>query len=123
MTEMPKGVCMNIKPIFFYILIITGLLLSASGSLPSGQSSPNLQATATAPVEVTVPPIIETVIVPGETGTPVVIPVTGGDGPTGLWMIVLFGLLALLGIAFLLALFTPRTTHEHIDRNPPPPEV
>jgi len=114
---------MHIKPIFFYILIITGLLLSAFGSLPSGQSSPNLQATATVPVEVTVPPVVETVIVPGETTTPVVIPVTGGDDPTGWWMIVLFGLLALLGIAFLLALFTPRTPHEHIDRTPPPPEV
>jgi len=40
-----------------------------------------------------------------------------------LWTLVLFGLLALLGIAFLVALFSPRTTHEHIetiDRNPPP---
>jgi len=113
---------MNLRPIFFYILIITGLLLSAFGSLPSGGLSPNVQVTGTAPA-VTVPPVVETVIVPGETTTPVVIPVTGGDGPTGWWMIVLFGLLALLGIAFLLALFTPRTTHEHIDRTPPPPDV
>jgi hypothetical protein len=46
--------------------------------------------------------------------------VTGGDTPAGLWTLVLFGLLALLGIAFLVALFSPRATRDDIDRMPPP---
>ena len=78
---------MKLKPIFISILVLTGLLLSAFGSIPSansaGQTSPN-QVTAT------VPPVVETVIVPGTVVVPVtsVVPVTGTEGPTS-WTIIL----------------------------------
>ena len=61
-----------------------------------------------------VPPTVIVVTTPG------VIPVTGGDTPTGLWTLVLFGLLALLGVAFLVALFSPRTVRDDLDRTLPP---
>ena len=109
---------MKLKPILFSILILTGLLMSAFGS-PSASPAVKLQDTPapTQPAITFIPPTVIIVTTPG------VIPVTGSDTPTGLWTLVLFGLLALLGIAFLVALFSPRTTHEHIetiDRNPPP---
>ena len=111
---------MKLKIALFSILILTGLLMSAFGSpaIPPAvkfQDTPAPTQPAVTQVAVTiVPPTVIVVTTPG------VIPVTGGDSPTGLWTLVLFGLLALLGIAFLVALFSPRTTHEHIDRNPPP---
>jgi hypothetical protein len=106
---------MKVKPLLFSILILAGLLMSAFGS-PAAPPAVKFQDTpvATQPVVTIVPPTVIVITTPG------VIPVTGGDTPTGLWTLVLFGLLALLGIAFLVALFSPRTTHEHIDRNPPP---
>ena len=112
---------MKLKIVLSSILILTALFLSAFGSPATAPSTVKLQDTA---VPTVVPPDI-TVVAPTVVvveGTPGV-PVTGGDAPTGIWTLVLFGLLALLGIAFLVALFSPRTTHEHIDRNPPPPEV
>jgi hypothetical protein len=106
---------MKLKTILFSILILTGLFLSAFGS-PVAPSTIRLQDT---PAPTVVPPdvtlVVPTVVV---VTTPGVIPVTGADNP-GIWTLVLFGLLALLGIAFLVALFSPRTTHEHIDRTPP----
>ena len=106
---------MKLKPILFSIFILTGLLVSAFGS-PSVAPAVQLQTTpvATQPAATIVPstPIIIT--------TPGVIPVTGGNSPAGLWTLVLFGLLALLGIAFLVALFSPRATSEDVDRMPPP---
>ncbi len=105
---------MKLKAILFSVVILTGLFLSAFGS-PAAPQTVKLQDTVVPPDVTLVPP---TVVVQG---TPAV-PVTGGDAPTGLWTIILFGLLALLGIAFLVALFSPRTTHDHIDRNPPPPQ-
>jgi hypothetical protein len=109
---------MKLKPIFISILVLTGLLLSAFGSLPSaGQPSAN-QATAT------VPPVVETVVVPAT----VVVPVTGTGGPAG-WTLIIYGLLVLIGIAFLLSLFAPRRTHEHVVGHShdhidnPPPDV
>lgn len=115
---------MKLKIVLCSIVILTALFLTAFGS-PAAPQTGKLQATATvvAPnvtvvVATVVPPTV--VVVPG---TPVAVPVTGGDASTGVWTLVLFGLLALLGIAFLVALFSPRTTHEHIDRNPPPPDV
>jgi hypothetical protein len=110
---------MKLKTVLFSILILTGLLMSAFGS-PSASPAVKYQNTlppATQPAVTVVPPTVIIVLTPGG------IPVTGSDTPTGLWTLVLFGLLALLGIAFLVALFSPRTTHEHIetiDRNPPP---
>lgn len=109
---------MKLKTVLFSILILTGLFMSAFGS-PSVLPSVKYQDTpaATQPAITVVPPTVVVVTTPGA------IPVTGSDTPTGLWTLVLFGLLALLGIAFLVALFSPRTTHEHIetiDRNPPP---
>ena len=118
---------MKLKPIFISLLVLTGLLLSAFGSLPSansaGQPSAN-QATAT------VPPVVETVIVPGTVVVPVtaVVPVTGTGGPTG-WTLIIYGLLILIGIAFLLSLFAPRRTHDHVVGHThdhidnPPPDV
>lgn len=104
---------MKLKAVLFSIVILSALFLSAFGS-PAAPQTVKLQDTVVPPDVTVVPP---TVVVEG---TPLV-PVTGDDNAsTGLWTIVLVGLLALLGIAFLVALFTPRTTHEHIDRNPPP---
>jgi hypothetical protein len=71
-----------------------------------------------------VPPVVETVIVPGTA----VVPVTGTEGPTG-WTLLIYGLLILIGIAFLLSLFAPRRTHEHVVGHThdhidnPPPDV
>jgi len=116
---------MKLKTILFSIVILTALFLSAFGS-PAAPQTVKFQDTVVPSDGTLVPPPVETVIVPATViveGTPGVIPVTGGDAPTGIWTLVLFGLLALLGIAFLVALFSPRTTHEHIDRNPPPPDV
>lgn len=106
---------MKLKTVLFSILILTGLFMSAFGS-PSASPAVKFQDTPapTQPAITIVPPTVIVVTTPG------VIPVTGSDTPTGLWTLVLFGLLALLGIAFLVALFSPRTTHEHIDRTPPP---
>ncbi|HET9910842.1 MAG TPA: hypothetical protein VFQ13_03075 [Anaerolineales bacterium] len=103
---------MKLKIVLFSIVILSALFLSAFG-LPAAPQTVKVQDTIVPPDVTVVPP---TVVVQG---TPAV-PVTGGDASTGLWTIVLFGLLALLGIAFLVALFSPRTAHEHIDRNPPP---
>ena len=103
---------MKLKTILFSIVILTALFLSAFGS-PAAPQTVRAQDTVVPPDVTVVPPTI----VVGTQG----VPVTGGDAPTGLWTIILFGLLALLGIAFLVALFSPRTTHEHVDRNPPPP--
>jgi len=110
---------MKLKGAIFSIVILTALFMSAFGS-PSAPSAVKFQDTpavtqivVTQPAVTIVPPTVIVVTTPG------VIPVTGTDN-TGLWTLVLFGLLALLGIAFLVALFSPRTTHEHIDRTPPP---
>ena len=110
---------MKLKIILVSIVVLTTVFLSAFGPAAAPQTV-QLQETVVPPDATVVPPgatlVPPTVIVEG---TPVV-PVTGGDDPA-IWTIVLFGLLALLGVAFLVALFSPRTTHEHIDRNPPPP--
>jgi hypothetical protein len=106
---------MKLKTILFSIVILSALFLSAFGS-PAAPQTVKYQDTVVPPDVTVVPPTIIVESTPG-------VPVTGGDNPTGLWTIVLFGLLALLGIAFLVALFSPRTTHEHIDRNPPPPDA
>jgi hypothetical protein len=107
---------MKLKTILFSIVVLSALFLSAFGS-PADPQTVKYQDTVVPPDVTVVPPTIIVEATPG-------VPVTGGDTPTGLWTIVLFGLLALLGIAFLVALFSPRTTHEHIDRNlPPPPDV
>lgn len=97
---------MKRTPIFISLLILAGLILSAFGSLPSAGSAGEFSASQ---VTVTVPPVVETVIVPGT----VVVPVTGTSGPSG-WTLIIYGLLLLMGIAFLLALFAPRRTHDHI---------
>ena len=108
---------MKLKPIFISLLFLTGLLLSAFGSLPSANSAGQPSANQ---VTATVPPVVETVIVPGTVVVPVtaVVPVTGTGGPAG-WTLIIYVLLILIGIAFLLSLFAPRRTHDHID-NPPP---
>lgn len=103
---------MKLKAALFSILIVSALFLSAFG-FPANSPSVNYQETVVPP-DITV--VAPTVVVEG---TPGVIPVTGGDAPTSMWTLVLFGLLGLLGIAFLVALFSPRTTHEHVDRVPP----
>lgn len=97
---------MQLKPIFISLLVLAGLLLSAFGSLPSADSAGQLSANQ---VTATVPPVVETVIVPAT----VVVPVTGTGGPSG-WTLIIYGLLVLMGIAFLLALFAPRRTHDHV---------
>ena len=111
---------MKLKPIFISFLVLAGLLLSAFGSLPSANSAGQFSANQ---ITVTVPPVVETVIVPGT----VVVPVTGTEGPAG-WTLILYGLLILMGIAFLLALFAPRRTHDHVvdhshDHTNPPSDI
>ncbi len=93
---------MTLRPIFIALLVVAALLLSAFGAVPSANSAANQ-------ITVTVPPVVETVVVPGT----VVVPVTGQEGPGG-WTWIIYGLLILIGIAFLLALFAPRRTHEHV---------
>lgn len=97
---------MKLKPLFISFLILAGLILSAFGSLPSAAPAGQISANQ---VTVTVPPVVETVIVPGT----VVVPVTGSGGPSG-WTLIIYGLLMLMGIAFLLALFAPRRSHDHV---------
>src|SRR5687768_18405467 len=115
-----KGVTMKLKTILFSIVILSAVFLSAFGSSGAPQTAVKLQDTVPPPAVTLVPPTVVVVTTPG------VIPVTGGDTPTSMWTLVLFGLLGLLGIAFLVALFSPRTTHEHVgtthehvDRTPP----
>jgi hypothetical protein len=105
---------MRLKVALFSIVILTALFMSAFGS-PAQTGT--FQETAVPPESTVVP---STVIV---VGTPGVIPVTGADdAPVGLWTLILFGLLGLLAIAFIVALFSPRRTvhehHEHIDTPP-----
>ena len=113
---------MKLKIVLYSIVVLTALFLSAFGS-PAASQSIKYQDTAVPPavteVAATVAPPTDVVV----EGTPAVIPVTGEDASSGIWTLVLFGLLGLLAVAFVVALFSPRTTHEHIDRNPPPPEV
>jgi hypothetical protein len=104
---------MKLKTILFSIVILSALFLSAFGSSGAPQTTVKLQDTVPPPAVTLIPPTVVVVTTPG------VIPVTGGDTPTNMWMLILFGLLGLLGIAFLVALFSPRTTHEHVDRVPP----
>ena len=104
---------MKLKIALFSIVILTAFFMSAFGS-PAHTGT--YQETALPP-EVTV--IVPTTVL----ATPGV-PVTGAaDAPTGLWTLILFGLLGLLAIAFLVALFSPRRTvvhdhHDHIDTPP-----
>jgi hypothetical protein len=103
---------MKLKAVLFSILVVSALFLSAFGS-PAAPQTLKLQETVVPPDVTVVPPTVVVEVTPG------VIPVTGGDTPTDMWTLILFGLLGLLGIAFLVALFSPRTTHEHVDRVPP----
>jgi hypothetical protein len=104
---------MKLKTMLFSTVILGGIFLSAFGSPGAPQTTVQLQDTVEPPVPTVVP-----ATAPIET-TPGGIPVTGGDAPTNMWTLVLFGLLGLLAIAFLVALFSPRTTHEHVERVPP----
>ena len=104
---------MKLKTVLFFTLILSAVFISAFGSPGAPQTAVRLQDTVVPPEVTLVPPTVVVVVTPGE------IPVTGGDTPTNMWTLVLFGLLGLLGIAFLVALFSPRTTHEHVDRVPP----
>src|SRR5215211_112104 len=99
---------MKLKTIFFSIVILSALFLSAFGS-PGAPQPIKAQNTVAPPAVTLVPPTVVIVTTPG------VVPVTGGAAPTSMWTLILFGLLGLLGIAFLVALFSPRTTHEHVD--------
>ena len=105
---------MKLKTILFsFVMILSAVFVSAFGSTGAPQTSVALQDTVVPPAVTLVPPTVVVVTTPG------VIPVTAGDTPTNIWTLVLFGLLGLLGIAFLVVLFSPRTTHEHVDRVPP----
>lgn len=115
MHYMLKGVTMKLKIILSSVVILTALFLSAFGS-PAAPQTDKFQETVVPPDVTLIPPTVVVEVTPG-------VPVTGADPNAGLWTLVLFGLLGLLGIAFLVALFSPRHTHDHIDRNPPPPEV
>lgn len=106
---------MKLKTILFSFVVLSAIFLSAFGSPGAPQTAVKLQETIEPPAVTLVPPTVVVVTTPG------VVPVTGGDVPTNMWTLVLFGLLGLLGIAFLVALFSPRTTHEHVDTHTVPP--
>ncbi len=114
---------MKLKIILVSIVILTAVFLSAFGS-PAAPQTVKLQNTvlppATIPAGTLAPPSVTlvpaTVIVQT---TPAAVPVTGEPNPT-LWTIILFALLGLLALAFLVALFSPRTPPDNIDRNGPP---
>jgi hypothetical protein len=108
-----KGVNMKLKAVLFSIVILSAIFLSAFGSPGAPQATVKLQDTVQPPPVTLVPPTVVVVTTPG------VVPVTGGDTPTSLWTLILFGLLGLLGIAFLVALFSPRTSHTHDTTVPP----
>ncbi len=116
---------MKLKIVLVAIVILTGLFLSAFAS-PATPHAVKLQNTVVPPVITVVvppvvPPVVTVVVTPAITLvpatlvsatsivqiTPAVVPVTGGADPT-LWTVILFALLALLAIAFLVALFSPR---------------
>lgn len=111
---------MKLKLALFSIVILTALFLSAFGS-PASSPSVKYQDTVVPQETVVVPEV--TVVVPTVVIATPGVPVTGdADAPTGLWTLVLFGLLGLLAIAFLVALFSPRTVvHEHHDHVDTPP--
>jgi hypothetical protein len=104
---------MKLKITLFSIMILSMLFMSAFGS-PA--QTGRYQETA-------VPPEVTIVAPTVALGTPGV-PVTGAaEAPSGLWTLILFGLLGLLAIASLVALFSPRRTvvhdhHDHIDTPP-----
>jgi hypothetical protein len=100
---------MKLRTALFGIVILAALFLSTVGS-PATAETVQYQDTVIAPEVTLVPPTVVVQITPG-------VPVTGEtDAPNGLWTLILFGLLGLLGIAFLVALFSPRTVvHEHHD--------
>jgi hypothetical protein len=104
---------MKLKIALFSIVILTALFMSAFGS----PAQTGIYQDTAVPPEVTV--VVPTVVVAGTPG----VPVTGADdAPAGLWTLILFGLLGLLAIAFLVALFSPRrTVHEHHDHIDTPP--
>lgn len=104
---------MKLKTILFSLVILSAIFLSAFGSPGAPQTAVRFQETVQPPAVTLVPPTVVVVTTPG------VIPVTGGDASSNLWMLVLFGLLGLLGIAFLVAIFAPRTTHDHVHTVPP----
>lgn len=97
----------------FSIVILAALFISALGS-PATAETVHYQDTVVAPEVTLLPTTVVVQVTPG-------VPVTGEETiPSGLWTLILFGLLGLLGIAFLVALFSPRTTvHEHHDHTPP----
>lgn len=109
---------MRLKIALFSIVILSALFMSAFGAPTASQQSVKLQDTVVPPDVTLVAPTVVVAVTPGS------IPVTGvDDAPTGLWTLILFGLLGLLGLAFLVALFSPRRTvvehHDHVDTVPP----
>jgi hypothetical protein len=106
-----KGVTMKLKTILFTIVILSAVFLSAFGSPGAPQTAIKLQETVQPPAVTLVPPTVVVVTTPG------VIPVTGDNSASmNMWALVLFGLLGLLGLAFLVALFSRRTAEpvDHI---------
>ena len=107
---------MKLKAALFSIVILVALFLSAFGSPATAQTVKLQDPTVVVPEVTVVAPTVVIVTTPG------VIPVTGENNPpAGLWTLILFGLLGLLAIAFLVALFSPRRTvvHDHDHTVPP----
>ena len=97
---------MKLNTILFAVLILSAIGLSAFG-LPSAPQVAVPRQETVSPSVTLVPPTVDAVTTPG------VIPVTGEDASANRWTLVLFGLLGLLGLAFLVALFSPRTTQDN----------
>ncbi len=112
---------MRLKIGLALLVILVGLFLSAF-AFPADPHAVKSQNTIVPPViTVVVPPAVTVVVTPAVTVvpatlvpstsivqvTPGLVPATGQPDPT-IWTIILFALLALLAIAFLVALFSPR---------------
>ncbi len=116
---------MKSKMMLLSLVIFSALFLSAFAA-PAASPDVKRQSTVVPPATIVVTPAV-TLIPPtvAARATPRAIPVTSGPNPV-LWSILLFGLLAMLVIAFLVALFSPRPAAggDDADRNPPrPPDV
>ena len=109
---------MKLKVILVPLVILTGLFLSAFGS-PATPQTVRLQDTVVPPALTPAITVVAPTMTVQTARTPGVVPVTGEPNPT-IWTIILFGLLGLLALAFLVALFSPRPARDETDRNPPP---
>ena len=104
---------MQRKTIFPVALLLFVLLWGAFGFVPA---PPQAQSAAFQTTPAVTPPTGTTLVAPVVTQ---LVPVTGTSDPSPM-MWIFFGLIALLGVVFLVALLAGTGAHRH-DGPPPPP--